>query len=272
MMMSLSAARWCIRVRKQRSKFGHFWPVHRSRRASSLVHAVAAFGQRLDFRAVAELGGLLPLADDLEIGDFFEAREHRGSCRHVVDLLPAGVVVAALHVADLQRPREVLLEKRNVFEEELLLQILGAGGDHDALARQERRNQIGERLAGAGAGLDNQVPFIAKGRLHRLGHVHLAGAVFVVWMPFRERAAAGKKPAHPGRTGLNRHECFDFSKRRPSFDVKRAERGDSCLLLRGTLPFAAAQSPDAEPRSRGENAGKTSFEVLLRFSAPVPFK
>ena len=93
------------------------------------------FGQGLDFRAVAEFGGLLPFADDFEIGHLFQAGEH-GLFFGVVDFLPAGVVIAALHVADFQRPREMLLEKRDVFEKQLLLEILGAGGDHHALARR----------------------------------------------------------------------------------------------------------------------------------------
>ena len=33
----------------------------------------ARFRQLLDFRAVAEFGGLFPVLDDLEVGDFFEA-------------------------------------------------------------------------------------------------------------------------------------------------------------------------------------------------------
>ena len=37
----------------------------------------AAFRQGFDFGAVAEFGGLFPLADDLEIGYFFEAGQHR---------------------------------------------------------------------------------------------------------------------------------------------------------------------------------------------------
>jgi len=34
-------------------------------------------GKGLDLRAVAELGSLLPFADDLEIGHLLEAREYR---------------------------------------------------------------------------------------------------------------------------------------------------------------------------------------------------
>ena len=151
----------------------------------------AGFRQRLDFGAVAEFGGLLPLADDLEIGHFFQAGEHR-LLFGVVDLLAAGVVVAALHVADLERPRKVLLQERDVLEEELLLQVLGAGGDHDALAGEQRRHQVGERLAGARAGFDDQVALVGQGRFHGLGHLHLAGPEFVIGMPLGERPAAEK--------------------------------------------------------------------------------
>ena len=204
MMMSLSTARWCIRVMKQRSKLGHFWPVHRSLRASTLAQAVLRFGQRLDLGAVAELGGLLPFADDLEIGDLFQAGEHR-LLLGVVDLLAAGVVVAALHVADLQGPREMLLQERDVLEEELLLQVLGAGGDHDALAGEQRGDQVGERLAGAGAGLDDQVALIGERRFHGLRHFHLAGAELVVRMPLGERAVPREELARAGGSGLGGH-------------------------------------------------------------------
>ena len=87
---------------KQRSNCGHFWPVQRSLRASILAQAELRFGQRLDLGAVAGFGGLLPLADDLKIGDFFQAAEHR-LLFGIVDFLAAGVVGAALHVADAQR-------------------------------------------------------------------------------------------------------------------------------------------------------------------------
>ncbi len=194
MMMSLSAARWCIRVMKQRSKLGHFWPVHRSRARVDLGPGGAGFGQRLDLGAVADFGGLLPLADDLEIGHFLQARQHR-LLLGVVDLLAAGVVVAALHVADLQRPREMLLQERNVLEEELLLQILGAGGDHDALAREQRGNQVRQRLAGARAGFDDQVALVGQRRFHGLGHLHLPRTELVVRMPLGERAVPGEELA-----------------------------------------------------------------------------
>ena len=62
----------------------------------------ASFGERLNLGAVAGFGGLLPLADDAEVGDFFQAVED-GLFFGVVNFLAAGVVAAALHVAGAQR-------------------------------------------------------------------------------------------------------------------------------------------------------------------------
>ncbi len=62
----------------------------------------AGFGQRLDFAAVAGFGGLLPFANDAEVGDFFQAVED-GLLFGVVNFLAAGVVAAALHVTGAQR-------------------------------------------------------------------------------------------------------------------------------------------------------------------------
>src|ERR1039458_6069498 len=80
------------------------------------------FGQ---LRAVAAFGGLLPVADDAELADLFQSVQQRLS-GEVVELLAAEIIAAALHVADAQFA-EMLAQKRNVFEEELLLQGLGAG-------------------------------------------------------------------------------------------------------------------------------------------------
>src|SRR5690242_3607292 len=62
----------------------------------------ACFRKRRNFRAVAKLGGLLPLLDDLKIRQLFESRENRFSVG-VVNLLAAGVIVPPLHVTDLKR-------------------------------------------------------------------------------------------------------------------------------------------------------------------------
>ena len=164
----------------------------------------AALGQRLDLGAVAEFGGLLPVRDDLEIGDLFEPGEH-GVLVGVVDLLAARVVVAPLHVADLERPREVLLEERDVLEKKLLLKVLRAGGNDDPLAREQRRDQVRERLAGARARLDDQVALIGERRFDGFGHLDLSRPELVIRMPLGERAAAGEELSGACRTGLGGH-------------------------------------------------------------------
>ena len=164
----------------------------------------AVLGQLPDLGAVAEFGGLFPLADNLEIGDLFEAGKHR-LLIGVVDFLAAGVIVAALHVADLERPREVFLEERHVLEEELFLKVLGARGNDDALARKQRRDQIGERLPGTGAGLDDEMPFLRQRRFDGLGHLHLARPEFIVGMPLGERAVPAEKLPRARGPGLSGH-------------------------------------------------------------------
>ena len=175
----------------------------------------ARFGQRFDFGAVAGFGGFFPLANDLKIGDFFQAFEHR-LLFGVVDFLAAGVVGAAFHVAGFQCP-EVALEERDVLEEELLLEIFRAGGDDDALAGEDRGDEIGERLAGSRAGFDDQVAFIAKRGFDGFGHFELAGAEFIVGVPLGKESFAAEELANS--EGFGGHLKVDFSRR----DVKGSQ-------------------------------------------------
>ena len=55
--------------------------------------------------------------------------------------------------------------------EELLLQILGAGGDDDAFARTDERHEVGEGLAGTGTGFNDEMAFFFDRLLHGLGHL-----------------------------------------------------------------------------------------------------
>ena len=123
---------------KQRSNCGHFWPVQRSERASILAQAVLISGSVLISARSPVSVVFSHCADDLEIGDLFQALEHR-LLFGVVDFLAAGVVGAALHVADAQRRPRCFCEERDVFEEKLFLKILGAGGNDDAACRKEWR-------------------------------------------------------------------------------------------------------------------------------------
>ena len=91
-------------------------------------------------------------------------------------LLHAQVVAAALQHREVDVDPEMLGKQGQVLGGQLVLQRLG-GGRHDALRpRQERGDEVGQRLACSGPGLDDQM---ASGRdrgRHRLGHVDLSGA------------------------------------------------------------------------------------------------
>ena len=66
---------------------------------------------------------------------------------------------------------------RQVALDQLALEREGRGGDDDALAVRERGHQVAEGLAGAGAGLDQQVGAVVHGACDGLGHGDLAGAL-----------------------------------------------------------------------------------------------
>ena len=71
---------------------------------------------------------------------------------------------------------ERVTQRRDVLEVDLLLEILGAGGDEHALAAQDGGHEIGERLAGAGPGLGEQDAAAREHLRHRGGHFDLPGA------------------------------------------------------------------------------------------------
>ena len=154
----------------------------------------AGLRQRLDFGAIAELGGLLPLTDDLKVAHLLESRKG-GLVIGIVDLLPAGVIAAAFHVADLQWPWEMLLEEWYVLEEKLLLQVLSARGDDDSFPGINGRHQIGQSFSGAGAGFDDEVLSVSNRGFDSLGHLRLPGPVLVIRVPFGKRAMPGEELA-----------------------------------------------------------------------------
>jgi hypothetical protein len=64
-----------------------------------------------------------------------------------------------------------------VVVDELGLEGEGRGGHHDRAVHEQRGHQVGQRLAGAGAGLHEQVLAATGGRLDGLRHLPLAGPV-----------------------------------------------------------------------------------------------
>ncbi len=166
----------------------------------------ARLGQFREFRAIPGPRGFLPCGDGAVVLDFIQSAEHR-LAGQVVEFLAAQIIVAPLHVADAelsialgkQRP----LQRRDVFEEELLLQVLRSGRDDDALARADHRQEICQRFSGPGTGLDNQVTLLFERLFHGLRHLQLPAAKLVGGVRFREQAA-------------RREELVERESRRPS--------------------------------------------------------
>ena len=137
-------------------------------------------GERVDFGAVAGFGGLFPGGDVVELVDLFKAVEEWVVSERV-EFVAAEIIAAAFHVADLQRTQEGF-EEGDVFEEELFLEIFGAGGDDDALlalaGHAKGGQEVSESFAGTGAGFDDEVTFVFEGLFDGTGHLVLTAAVF----------------------------------------------------------------------------------------------
>jgi hypothetical protein len=195
--MSDSSALRRIVVMKHCSQLGQDWPRQTSERASSLWK----IGQVVDFGAVACFGGALPAEDGVELRDFVEAGEQRRVAQGV-ELLPADVVGPALHVADLERAEQGF-EEGDVLEVELLLEVFGAGGDDDALLLLARAadggEQVGQGLAGAGAGFDDEVAAVGEALLDLAGHGVLPGAVLEGERGLGEDAAGVEEVVEAGK-------------------------------------------------------------------------
>ena len=164
----------------------------------------AVLRELLELGAVSGFGLLFPGADELEVLDFDESGKG-GALLGFVELLAAEVVVAALHVGHVERAVEVLFEKRDVFVVELLLQVLRAGRDDDAFAAGDDRNQVGEGLPRAGAGLDQQMTPFSEHRFDLLGHGDLPGPKLVMGVLCSEQAVFPEEAAGTG--GLSALAC-----------------------------------------------------------------
>ena len=139
------------------------------------------------FGAVPGRRKFFPAQDFGEMIDLFQSAQH-GIRREVVELPAAQIIAASLHVADVQLALAIgkkrLLEKRNIFVKELLLQVFCTGRDDHPFAGANYRQQISERFASTGAGLDDQVALLFERLFHRLGHLQLPAAKLVGRMRF----------------------------------------------------------------------------------------
>ena len=106
--------------------------------------------------------------------------------------LAAEVVAPALQHGEGEGPVARRGHGREVLLAQLVLEGLGGRGHDDLATREHGRHHVGQRLAGAGAGLDHQVPPAVDGPAHGLGHLELARPLL---------PAAGQGGGDPGQGG-----------------------------------------------------------------------
>jgi len=134
--------------------------------------------------AAASLGGMLAPGDDrLQFSGSRVVGEEGGLAFDAGQFPEAEVVGAPLHEDRPELDPGVALEKGDVFLDELFLEVDGVGGDDDPLlvadGPKDRRHQVGEGFAGAGAGLDDRHPVIVEGFGDGKGHPELLVPVLV---------------------------------------------------------------------------------------------
>jgi len=83
-------------------------------------------GQGRKLCAVAGFSFADPARDFIELIDLFQAGQHRHALG-ALDAMQTRVVVAAFHDRGTKRFRQNVVQKRNVFVDQLFLQVLGAG-------------------------------------------------------------------------------------------------------------------------------------------------
>ncbi len=122
-----------------------------------------------------------PPGVDHGLGPFVVVRLDEGLLvSAVADLagpLAAQVVGPSLQHGPREGPLEGPGDQWEVLGGQLVLQRLGRGGDHHRPPRLAGRGEVGERLAGPGPGLDDEVGAGADGPGHRGRHLGLSGAL-----------------------------------------------------------------------------------------------
>ena len=182
---SASRARSRAISAQQSSANGHRCAPRHSCGVTDRLRQARSSGAGTQLVAVAGLGGLGPLADPHDVASGLRRGRRREERVLVVRLLLAGVqpvqaqvVAAALEHRERRTPPEQRLERvdqpRQVAVDQLALQGDGGRGDDRAVVVRQHRHQVGQRLAGAGAGLHQQVLAGLEGVGDRLGHLLLA--------------------------------------------------------------------------------------------------
>ena len=166
--------------------------------------ALGVAGRGVALAAAARLGLLLRPGAQLEdlraqraLGDVDQRALVVGHA--LADPVEAGVVGTTLEhgVGRVDPVGQALDQPRDVALDQLVLECERCRGDHDALVVEQARHEVGQRLAGAGPRLHQQVFAGAERRRDGLRHLHLAGSLLAAERVHR----VGEQVAH-GRVGL----------------------------------------------------------------------
>jgi hypothetical protein len=95
-----------------------------------------------------------------------------------IEAVQAEIIPSPFHVRGREGDPERLAQDAEVLEKDLFLELLRAGGDQHALAAEDRRHQVRQRLAGSGSRLDEHDPTVAQRLGHDIGHLTLGGPAF----------------------------------------------------------------------------------------------
>ena len=93
----------------------------------------------------------------------------------------------------------MLLKEWDILEEELFLQVLGAGGNNHAFAAADHRQKISQGLARSRSGLNDQVPLLAQRFFHRFRHLQLATTELVIRVRLAEQSSGGEELMQRGQ-------------------------------------------------------------------------
>src|ERR1019366_5538230 len=163
------------------------------------------------FGAITGCSNCLPLPYRSKLIDLFQPVQNR-SIGQVVEFFTAKIVVATLHVADLQPllrvwTKDRALQRRNIFVEELLLQVLRSSRNDHPQSRTNDGHKIRKCLAGAGSSFDDQMSFLGERLFHGLCHLQLSAPELIRRMGFGEHTAWSEELVKGERTDIASRSC-----------------------------------------------------------------